>query len=164
MPITGPKPTPIELRKADGSYRPDRHGQPPSLGAIPDDFIDPPDCLDDTAKELWRKAVPVLAEVGLISVVDSAALEMLCTQYARARQAARLIAEQGHLARGSMGQLTEHPAIRTEREAALTFLRFAEQYALTPVARTRLGLAEMQRRSLASDVASVLGEPEFEPA
>jgi P27 family predicted phage terminase small subunit len=161
--IRGPKPTPIELRKQDGSYRPDRHGTPNNLGNVPDDFMEPPDSLDETAKQMWRQAVPTLQRVGLLSVVDTAALEMLCTQYARAKQAARIIAEQGHLARGSTGQLTEHPAIRTEREAAMAFLRFAEQYALTPVARTRLGLAEMQRQTLAQDVESILGEPEFEP-
>ncbi len=38
------------------------------------------------------------------------------------------------------------------------FAKFAEQYALTPTARTRLGLAELKRRSLTDELDSELGE------
>jgi P27 family predicted phage terminase small subunit len=163
--MRGPKPKPIELRAKEGTLRPSRHGEVPVVaGAVPFDLAEPPEDLDETAKEFWREAVPTLMGVGLLSTVDKAALEMLSTQYARAKQAAKVIREQGHLAHGSTGQLTEHPSIRTERDAALTFLRFAEQYALTPVARTRLGLAEMQRRSLADEMKESFGKPELEPA
>ena len=49
------------------------------------------------------------------------------------------------------------PALRVERDAWQAFLRFAEQYALTPVARTRLGLAELHRRTLAEELDEQLG-------
>lgn len=165
MSIRGPKPKPLEVRQREGTLRPDRHGVAPvRITPAPPDISEPPEHLDETAKEFWREAVPILAQVGLVSTVDKAALELAATQYARAKQAARVVKEQGHLARGSTGQLVEHPSLRTEREAATVFLRFAEHYALTPVARTRLGLAEMQRRSLQQEMEESLGKPKLEPA
>jgi P27 family predicted phage terminase small subunit len=91
------------------------------------------------------------------------AVEAMCTQWARAQQAGRVIAEQGHATLGSTGQIVEHPALSTERNAHQLFLRFAEQYALTPVARTRLGLAELERRSLAAEMDAALGDVDDTP-
>ena len=86
---------------------------------------------------------------------------MAATAYSRFRQAKRVIDEQGTLSRGSTGQITEHPALATERQAQAIYLRFAEQYALTPVARTRLGLAELHRRSLADEMTEKIGKPDL---
>lgn len=161
--MRGRKPKPNEIKKRDGTYRADRHGDAPPLPAAPQ-LVEPPAELEDEAKEFWREAVPTLHEAGLLSRVDKPALEMLATQYARAKQAGRVVAEQGLLALGSAGQFRIHPAVIAEREATTQFLRLAEQYALTPVARTRLGLAEMQRQSIAQAVGEDLGQPELEPA
>jgi P27 family predicted phage terminase small subunit len=138
--------------------------EPVRVGGRPSVILEPPDDLDETAKEFWADVVPVLHQVGILDTVDRAALEMLCTQYARAKQAARIVAENGHLTEGSTGQLVEHPALATERNAMAAFMKFAEQYALTPVARTRLGLAELQRRSLQEEMKESLGPVELEPA
>jgi hypothetical protein len=74
-----------------------------------------------------------------------------------------VIATDGHFVRGSVGQLREHPAIRIEREATAMFLKIAEHYALTPVARTRLGLAELHRRTLAQEMGGAFGNPDLQP-
>ncbi len=162
----GPKPKPREIRVVEGSVVPSKHDRiPTKMGGTPgEDFLEPPESLCDTAKQFWRDSIPTLARVGLLDTVDKAALEMMATQYARAKQAGRVVDEQGHLARGSTGQLAEHPSLRTERDAASAFLRFAEQYALTPVARTRLGIAELQRRTLTEEMDDALGAPDLRPA
>ena len=44
------------------------------------------------------------------------------------------------------------------------YLRFAEEFGLTPVARTRLGLAELRRRrSMVDELRDSLGPPNLEP-
>jgi P27 family predicted phage terminase small subunit len=101
--------------------------------------------------------------VGIVDRVDIPVLEQLATQYARIRQAQRVIAEVGHFELGSRGQVKEHPALKIEREATRTFLTLAEQYALTPVARTRLGLAELHRRTLQAEMTDALGTAELKP-
>jgi P27 family predicted phage terminase small subunit len=162
----GPKPKPLEIRQKEGTLRPSRHGEAPVAIPTTDirSMLEPPEHLDESAKMFWREAVPTLVQAGIISAVDRAALELASTMYARARQAGRVIAEQGHLARGSTGQLVEHPSLRTERDAAINFLRFAEHYALTPVARTRLGMAELERKSLQQEMKESFGEPNLTPA
>ncbi len=128
------------------------------------EMAEPPSYLDEDAKEFWRLSVVRLVEVGIIDRVDTPVLEQLATQYARIRQAQRVIADVGLFARGSVGQMREHPAVKIEREATTQFLKLAEHYALTPIARTRLGLAELHRRSLHKEMESGLGRPNLRPA
>ena len=108
------------------------------------------------ARQFWETSVVRLVEVGIVDRVDVPALEMLAVQYARWRQAGRSVARKGLFAVGSRGQPRESPAVKVEREAHMVFLRTAEHFALTPVARARLGLAEVHRRSLEAEMSSTL--------
>jgi P27 family predicted phage terminase small subunit len=152
-----PKPTQVARREGNPGHRP--LPAPVNLGVVMDeDLAVPPDDLPDTAKEWWLSAIPVLKRIGILETVDRAALEMAAVQYARWKQASRVVNQMGHIARGSTGQLTEHPSMATERAASALFLRFAEQYALTPTARTKLGLAEIERARALEDLAGILGD------
>ena len=121
------------------------------------EFDEPPEDLPADGRRFWRSTVSRLIDVGMLDLVDEAALRMLATQYARWRQAGRVVAADGHFARGSVGQLREHPAVKIEREAHGLYLKTAEQFGLTPMARTRLGLAELHRRSLHNEMDRALG-------
>jgi P27 family predicted phage terminase small subunit len=158
--MRGRKPKPVEQRRLEGgrdvSHR--AVAQPLLVGGRPThQFDEPPDDLPDDAREFWAETIARLLEVGMLDLVDEAALRMLSTQYARWTQAGRVVAVDGHFSRGSTGQLVEHPAVRIERDAHQLFLRTAEQFGLTPMARTRLGLAELHRRSLHSEMEHALG-------
>jgi P27 family predicted phage terminase small subunit len=58
---------------------------------------------------------------------------------------------------GSTGQLTEHPMLATERASANILLRFAQEFAMTPTSRARLGLAVLEGKSLERELADDLG-------
>jgi len=90
---------------------------------------------------MWDELVPILSKANVLSSVDGAALTALCIQWERSVQARAVLKRQGLFSLGSMGQLVEHPAVQTERSAHLMFLRFAEQFGITPVARTRIAAA-----------------------
>lgn len=117
--------------------------------------------MPDDGKDLWRNEIQRLVEVGAIDRVDRPALELLCITYAHARQAQRVVAKVGHFAFGSRGQPREHPALKIYREETAAFYRMAENWGLTPLARTRLGLAEVHRRSLEAEMDDALGRPDF---
>jgi P27 family predicted phage terminase small subunit len=164
--VRGRKPKPIEQRQREGNSgnrplpettlvagRPEKH-----------ELADPPDHLPNDAKGFWRESVARLIEVGIVDRVDVPVLEQMSVQYARIRQAQRVLAEDGHYTRGSVGQLRPHPALKIEQDATALFLKMAEQYALTPVARTRLGLAELHRRSLQDEISGALGDANLRPA
>jgi phage terminase small subunit len=50
-----------------------------------------PEDLHPDARALWEEIVAVLAEHGIIDRIDLPMLRQLCTQYARAREAARIV-------------------------------------------------------------------------
>lgn len=156
--MRGRKPTPVELQRRRGNpgHRP--LPDPVLVGGRVTEPPPPPDHLPEDARRAWDVFVPTLCGIGALDAVDLIALEGACVAYGRARQAARVIAEQGHVVEGSMGQMVEHPSLGTERAEWALFLRFAEQYGLTMLARTRAGLAELQRRSLAEELGTIFAQ------
>jgi P27 family predicted phage terminase small subunit len=163
--MRGRKPKPIEQRIAEGNPRKHAVPQPVLVSGRPQlhELDEPPEHLPPEAQEFWRTSVTRLIEVGIIDRVDVPVLEQLAVQYARIRQAQRVLAQDGHYSRGAAGQLKRHPAMDIESNATAMFLKIAEHYALTPIARTRLGLAELHRRSLASELNDGLGAPDLVP-
>ena len=158
--MRGRRPKPIEQRQREGgsdvSHRP--LPQPMLVAGRPlsGELEVPPDHLPKLAREFWSKTVSYLIEVGVVDRIDEAALEMLSVQYARWRQAQAVVAVDGHFTRGAAGQLREHPAVKIEREAHALFLKTAEHFALTPIARSRLGLAELHGRALHAEIEGIL--------
>lgn len=162
--MKGRKPKPTEQRRREGNARQHTPPQPVLVGGRPseDDFV-PPARLSATEREWWNLIVPKLAEVGIADLVDLPVIEQMAVQYGRIRQAQRRIKRDGIFSRGSTYQLVEHPALKIEREATRLLLALCEQYGLTAVARTRLGLAELQRRSLSQEMERELGKPNLRP-
>ena len=76
--------------------------------------------IDPEAQAAWDLIVPPLERIGLLDGIDAMALEAMCVQYARAKQARRIIDEQGLLTTGSTGQIVEHPALAIERASIAT--------------------------------------------
>jgi P27 family predicted phage terminase small subunit len=163
--VRGRKPVPAEQRLLEGNPGKRPIPEPVLVGGRPGDgeMTDPPDHLPAEAKAFWRVSVARLIDVGIVDRVDGPLLEMLATTYARWRQASRVLAVDGHFVHGIGGSLRAHPAIKIERDANAAFLRMAEHFALSPVARTRLGLQELHRRTLAAELADALGEPDLQP-
>lgn len=153
-PVRGRKPKPVEQRRRDGN--PGKRPLPEPVIVKGRVGLVKPE-LPEHASELWDEIVPALEGVGIVDAIDRAMLETLCHQYQRVCEARAVIAKEGLMARGFNGQPVEHPAVRTERAAATELLRYAEHYALTPIARTRLGLAELARRTQAEELYERIG-------
>lgn len=161
--MRGRKPAPAEKRIAEGNpgHRP--IPEPMLVGGRPvdDEMQEPPAHLPRDAQEFWRVSVARLIDVGIVDRVDGPLLEMLAVTYARWRQAARVLAADGHFVIGLGGTLRAHPAIKIERDANQAFLRMAEHFALSPVARVRLGQQELHRRTMEAELHEALGAPEL---
>ena len=80
--MRGRKPKPTALKLLDGT-RADRidHDEP----AMPPASIEPPDWLDETAREHWGELAPVLLSAGLLTASDRQALALLCEAFSRFR-------------------------------------------------------------------------------
>jgi P27 family predicted phage terminase small subunit len=162
----GAPPKPPHLHTGNPHHPKDKRPQPVSMGGRPERLPEPPDYLNDDGKLFWEIAVPALHELNVLDIVDRPALEMAATAYERFHQARRVINVHGVLTRRQpSGEIIPHPAVRIEREAQATFLRFAEQFGLTASARARLGIAILQGQEMLSKAMETeLGETELEPA
>lgn len=159
--MRGRRPIPVEQRRLEGedvSHRP--LPEPVIAGGRVTDWPPPPFDLPKDAVPFWNSTLNVLSEVGILDRVDMPALVLLGTQYARAAQCRRVLASEGLFAPGAQGQIAEHPAVKMEQRATATFLKLAEHYALTPIARTRLGLADLHRKSMQAELERQLEDDE----
>jgi P27 family predicted phage terminase small subunit len=156
----GPPPKPLETRALEGrSVSHMNHPKPvklaPAVEAI--DMREPPDDLPAEGKELWRTVMPWLVQANVVQLVDLPSVKTMCAHYAQMERARRVLDEDGYFVLGSMGQMTEHPSMRIFNNASDKFLRYAQEFGLTTIARTRMGLMEVQRASIAQEMNWTIG-------
>jgi P27 family predicted phage terminase small subunit len=78
---------------------------------------------------------------------------------ARARHASKMIELHGYtVAHAKTGIESVSPWVRIERDAWAQAVKLGEHFGLTPVARTRLGLAVLKGRSLLQELEAGLGD------
>lgn len=169
----GRKPKPAAVRRRDGNpgKRPIVDEARVGREIVPGSVPEPPEHLPAEAAAVWREVVPEVAEVGLARTIDLPVLEALCVHVAIARKALDMISSGGVLSVDALVDVTEKgvpvvsPWHRIYRDSWRDALAIAEHYGLTPISRTRLGIAAMQARSLADELREALDEPvvEVEP-
>jgi P27 family predicted phage terminase small subunit len=136
--LRGRKPKPVEQRQREGKLG---HRSLPAPVELVAAGFEKPEDLPVAASLLWDELVPILVAANVLNRVDRAALTALCVQWHRSVQARGVLAQEGLFALGSTGQVVAHPALEIERSAHLLFIRFAEQFGITPVARARIAAA-----------------------
>lgn len=134
----GPPSKPSEVKRLEGTYRPDRAAKaemkpPPAIPA-------PPDWLKDAARQEWERVVPVLAELGVLTAVDGAVLEAFCANYGMA------VEYQQKADAEPMVETMYGPKVNPAAGAALKHWALAKQLGaelgLSPSARTRVSAPE----------------------
>ena len=109
---------------------------------------DPPEFLDEHAKNEWWRVAPKLHALGSLTVLDLQPLAAYCQAYAHWITAERALAQMaagdprfsGLMITGSTGSHMANPLVKIARGAAADMLRFAAEFGLTPVARSRLSV------------------------
>jgi P27 family predicted phage terminase small subunit len=152
----GPPPKPTKLRELEGnpSRRPLNDREPkPKAGRVPC-----PTWLSAEAKAEWRRIVPELKRLGLLTTVDRTALACYCQAHAELVQATRTLDKEGRVVKvpvvawdkGSgthevVGhKLQTHPAVRLQRDAFGRVKQFLAEFGLTPASRSRLRTPEAE--------------------
>jgi P27 family predicted phage terminase small subunit len=138
--MPGPPPTPLHLRllKGNPGRRPLRPEPQPELApACPE----PPPFLGAYARDEWFRVAPELHRLGLLTVLDINPLAAYAVSYARWRTAEEALTSAAATVSTADGSLRVHPLVRISRDAASDMLRYANEFGLTPVARSRLAAA-----------------------
>jgi P27 family predicted phage terminase small subunit len=130
----GPIPEPTARKRAKG-VRPARinPSEPrPSRGPL-----EPPWELTEEAAAVWRRLVPDLARAGVITPWDLDLFVQYCELVPVVRDLQRAL-RLGVLVRGRRDPLVPSPAWRTYRDALALLRSLAQEYGLTPSARSGL--------------------------
>jgi P27 family predicted phage terminase small subunit len=133
----GPKPKPTELRLLAGNpgKRPLNEREPkPQPGRPPC-----PRWLHPEAKAEWRRVVPELERLGLLSIVDRAALAVYCQAWARLRDAEAAIDLYGSILKAKASDYIQvSPYVTIARINAQLVRAFGAEFGLSPSARGRM--------------------------
>lgn len=129
-----PKPTALKIIEGNPGRRPLNHDEPkPSLGA--------PKCptwLDLEAKREWRRIVPELDRIGLLTKVDGTALAGYCQAYSRWREAEEVLSRDGLTFSTPNGYVQQRPEVAIAQKYLTIVKTFCAEFGLTPSARGRM--------------------------
>lgn len=150
--MNGRPPVPVSLKVLRGNpgKRPvPQEPQPATWAQLPE----PPDYLSADAKDEWRRISTELYRLGLLTIVDVHPFAAYCQAYARWVQAERAIAQMAKndlltgalMIKTSNGNAIQNPLVGTANKAASDMVRFANEFGLTPVARTRIAANRMAK-------------------
>jgi P27 family predicted phage terminase small subunit len=161
LPVTaGRPPKPIAQRQLEGNLG---HRPLPEpvviLPAPPDQVPKPPRGLKRPGRDVWRR----LWRVGgawLSQDTNYDIMVRLCEAHNQREELKAEIARYGYVMPGKLGGMVGNPAVTQLRQLEALMTRWESECGFTPVARTRLGMAEVARVSRLDAFLSKRGEAE----
>lgn len=93
------------------------------------------------AAAMWRRVVPVLDRMGLLSTVDEAVLTDLCVCWAQIQACVRTLSREGRAVKGERGW-QKHPDVTALNTFRTALRGYIAELGLGPSSRGRLVLAE----------------------
>ena len=129
---------PTEIRKLHGAQKSLLPKNEPQPKLITEDFP-PPENLGHEAKTEWRKMIPALRQMGLLSTVDLTLLESWCAAAGDFRIATAALDRDGILIRDKDGYLRRSPWVFIKSKAVQELKGLASEFGFSPAARPRLG-------------------------
>lgn len=136
--MRGRKPKPTELKRLQGNpggRALNKHEPKPALEAPT-----APSHLDAGAKREWRRIVPLLVKLRLLSKIDRAALAIYCQAVSRMEMAQKKIAEEGEVTTAPSGYPVQSPYLAIYNKAAEQVVKIAAEFGLTPSSRSRISV------------------------
>lgn len=143
-----PKPTALKVLQGNPGKRPLNRNEPKPTPTAPGC----PTWLSPEAKAEWRRVVPELDRIGMLTRVDRAALATYCEVWATFVTAQRDLHENG-IRLLAVEQVTEdgtkvyakaikNPSVLVAKDAAAQVRQFCAEFGLTPSSRARIDLPE----------------------
>jgi len=130
-----PKPTAIRRLEGNPGHHPFNDREPRALTGEPQI----PKHLDAVARREWRRLVPLLQAVRVLSETDEIALGTLCLTYSRLIQAQKLLAADSLLVKvGKRGHLQPSAALSIVRRESEQLLKLLAHFGMTPATRSRI--------------------------
>ena len=136
--MRGRKPKPTKLKLIEGNP-----GRRPINGAEPKPPGDVPTCpahLGPSAKAEWKRLARDLNSIGLLTMVDRAALAVYCQSWGRWVEAERKLQQTPLLLKTPSGYVQHSPWLTIANKERELMARYMAELGLTPSSRTRLAV------------------------
>ena len=147
-----PKPTALKVLEGNPGGRPLNPNEPKPAKKAPRC----PAWLEDEAKKEWKRMGKTLEQMGLLTEMDMAAFAGYCQAYARWKEAEEFITQHGSILRTKSGYVQPVPQVSIAQTYLKIMNRFAEQFGLTPAARSRI-IAEDSTSGPSDEMEALLG-------
>jgi P27 family predicted phage terminase small subunit len=137
----GPAPKPTALRLVDGVRKSRLNESEP----IPSGLL--PECpagVSAPVREIWDYTVRELVTMGTAYAADRDSLLCYCEAVVTHRKTCALLAKSDVLVKGALGNPVRNPLLAVQRDAASVIRAFAQEFGLTPSARTRIEVNRTQ--------------------
>lgn len=128
-----PKPTVLKILAGNPGKRELSEREPAPTG-----LAKCPSWLDFEAKKEWARIAPELERLGLLTMVDQAALAAYCQAWAEFKGATDQLRSEGRVYYTEEGEPKPHPAVARQKAAWAAIRGFAAEFGLSPSARTRV--------------------------
>lgn len=142
--MPGPPKKPTALKLVEGTYREDRvaKNEPRPKARVPR----PPKHFSPLALEEWNRIVEELAENGLMTNLDRAALVAYCEFWEAYVQAAEKLQKGGFVYTSANGNMVENPWFSIKKRAAELMHKFLIEFGMTPASRTRISATPLGKK------------------
>ena len=134
----GRKPLPTALRRANGN--PGKRGYNPAEPKPPEGLPDCPPHLGEEAREEWHRLAKVLHGMGVLTVVDRAALAAYCQSWARWVEAEERLRDSPVLLKTPSGYVQQNPWLSIANKQLELMGRYMVELGLTPASRSRVNV------------------------
>jgi P27 family predicted phage terminase small subunit len=160
--MRGRKPKPEAQRRLEGNpgHRrlppadPLPAPEPQAFEAVPEELAD-----DPRAAAEWRRVVPLLTKVRLVTDADRASLIAVCLEWSRYLEASRKVAQLGMVVKTPSGYPMPNPYLAIQTKALSGCTKLWPELGLTPSSRTRVAPAAPGATPGARDAFSEFDDP-----
>ena len=154
MATRGRKPTPTAIKELEGNpgKRPLNEKEPKPASKAPAC----PKWVEPEAKKEWRRLSKQLEEFCVLTELDMASFAAYCQAYARYKEAEEFITQHGSIVKTPSGYWQQVPQVAQAQTYSKIMLRLAEQFGLTPSARSRI-IAGNGDNGAADEMEELLG-------
>ena len=137
--MRGRKPKPTALKRAKGN--PGKRGYNHAEPVPPEGLPDCPEHLTDAARDEWHRIAQALYDMGVLTLVDRAALAAYCQCYGRWVEADRMLESTPKLLKTKSGYVQQSPWLSVSNKQLELMGRYMAELGLTPASRSRVAAA-----------------------
>jgi P27 family predicted phage terminase small subunit len=132
----GPRSRPTALKLLHGERHLDRINADEPVPRPAE--LEPPADASEAVLEVWHRIVAELEAMNLAFPADADSLRCYCEAVVSHRRASEVLRHSGVLVKGIHGNLVRNPALQIQRDAAQSVRAFAQEFGLTPSARSSI--------------------------